>query len=225
MAYVRTRHFCCCLPVRLGVFLLSLGIALLGGAVSVLAWMEVTKLHENPLPKNDEISLYIHAVMFSVLCIVGAFGFFGALTKQRGLVSVFGTMLALHLGFSIATGIYTLYTLFKRSNQAALIVCINNSVDPTDPAAAVRCQNGFKYLKIVSIVSYCLSWLIELYAVLVVTSYVKQLKEEEEANVMHPSASASMSSYYQPNATYAPPATQPNAYPFNQPSQAYGHQA
>jgi len=214
MVYVRSRKFCCCLPVRLGVLILSLGISLLGGLVAVVGWIDVKNLRDNPLPKGDEISLYIHAAMFSILCLVGAFGFIGAIGKQRGLVSIFGTMLALHLVFSVATGIYTLYTLFKRNTDDALANCIINS---TDPNPSESCHRGLKILKIVAVVAYCVSWLVELYACLVITSYVKQLREEEEANIVHPSAS--MSHYY------APPAPQPNAYPFSQPGQAQGNQA
>ncbi|KAF7313783.1 hypothetical protein HMN09_00535500 [Mycena chlorophos] len=174
-------------------------------------------------PQGDEITLYIRAAMFSLLCLIGAFGFFGSITKQRGLVSVFGSMLAVHLLLSVATGIWTIYTLFKYSSGVLVSNCIASSSDDTATATS-NCEEGIKILKIIVVVAYAVSWLFELWGYLIVTSYVQQLREEEDANIVNPSAS--MSSYYQPNATYAPPpVTQPNAYPFTQPTQAMGYQA
>ena len=46
--YVRSRKFCCCLPVRFGVFCESLlGIAI-GGFFGVAAWIEIAQLSESP---------------------------------------------------------------------------------------------------------------------------------------------------------------------------------
>jgi len=210
MVYVRSRKFCCCLPVRFGVFVMSLGVMLLGGAVAIAAWIQVKNLHGATFTKSEEISLYIHAAMFSILAIMGAFGLFGATSKQTGLVSLFGSMLAFHLGFSIVGGIYTMYTLFRRNSDELLASCIKGS---TDQHIIDGCHNGLKILKIITVVAYCVSWLVELYAVLVVNSYVKQLKEEEVANVVDPNAT--MSHYY------APPAPQPT-YAFAHPTQSYG---
>jgi len=223
MVYVRSRKFCCCLPVRFGVFVMSLATLLLGGLVAVAAWIEVGKLHDHPLSKGDETALYIHAVMFSFLALVGGFGFFGAISKQTGLVSLFGTMLGFHLGLSIVTGIYTIYTLFKRNTDQALANCINGSDDQT---VIDGCHEGLKILKILVVVAYCVSWLIELYGCIVVMSYVKQLREEEAASVAAVRIPNAPLSHYDPNGPmshYIPPPA--NGYAFTQPSQALGNQA
>ena len=52
MPYVRSRKFCCCLPVRFGVFCESLlGIAI-GGFIGVVGWIEVSKLCESRFASN-----------------------------------------------------------------------------------------------------------------------------------------------------------------------------
>jgi len=222
MAYIRSHKFCCCLPVRFGVFVMSLGALLLGGLVAVAGWIEVKNLHNHPLSKGDENVLYIHSLIFSILALVGGFGFFGAISKQTGLVSLFGSMLGLHLGLSIATGIFTIYTLFKRNTDEALANCINGS---DDQSVIDGCHEGLKVLKIIVVVAYCVSWLVELWGCLIVSSYVKQLREEEASDVMGPAndiPNAPMS-HYDPNGPYVPP--QPNAYAFTQPGQALGNQA
>jgi hypothetical protein len=95
----------------------------------------------------------------SILALVGAFGLFGAISKKTGLVSLFGSMLAFHLGFSIATGVFTIYTLFKRNSDEALANCVNGS---TDQNVIDGCKEGLKILKIVIVVVYVVTWLVEL---------------------------------------------------------------
>jgi len=212
MVYIHSRKFCCCLPVRFGVFVMSVAAMLGGGLVAIAGWIQVKDLHEHPLSKGDEQALYIHASMFSVLALVGAFGLFGAISKKISLVSLFGSMLGFHLGFSIATGVYTIYTLFKRNSDEALANCINGS---TDQHIIDGCRNGLKVLKGVVVAVYVVTWLVELYGCLIVSSYVKQLKEEEALNGgadINPNA---------PMTHYVPP---PNAYAFTQPVQSHGNQ-
>jgi|ERR1700728_3859252 hypothetical protein len=47
MVYVRTRTFCCCLPVRFGVFILTTFGVLVGGLLSVGGWLQVANLGES----------------------------------------------------------------------------------------------------------------------------------------------------------------------------------
>lgn len=46
MVYVRSRKFCCCLPVRFGVFVMALLGIFGGGAVSVVGWLQIKQLCE-----------------------------------------------------------------------------------------------------------------------------------------------------------------------------------
>ncbi|KAJ7705296.1 hypothetical protein B0H17DRAFT_1193001 [Mycena rosella] len=159
MGYVRSHKFCCILPVRFGVFVMSIAALLGGGLLAVAGWIQVKNLHERPLSKGDEKALYIYAIIFSVLTLVGGFGLFGTLSKKRSLVSLFGSMLGFHLGFSIATGAFSMFTLFKRNSDEALANCINGS---TDQDVIDGCRDGLKVLKIVVVVAYVVTWLIEL---------------------------------------------------------------
>ncbi|KAJ7489462.1 hypothetical protein FB451DRAFT_1081087 [Mycena latifolia] len=211
MGYVRSHKFCCCLPVRFGVFVMSAAASLGGGLVAVASWIQVKNLHEHPVSKGDERALYINAIIFSILALVGAFGLFGTMSKKTSLVSLFGSMLGFHLGFSIATGVYAMFTLFKRNSDEALADCVNGSMDAD---TIDGCKNGLKLLKVLVVTAYVVTWLIELYGCIIVSSYVKQLKEEEavrDGMAATPNA---------PVTVYAPPAT----YAFTQPGQSHGHQ-
>ncbi|KAJ6553665.1 hypothetical protein B0H10DRAFT_1234375 [Mycena sp. CBHHK59/15] len=213
MAYVHSKKFCCCLPVRFGVFVMSLA-ALLGGAlVAVAGWLQVMHSHDSDHPqlsKEDERALYIHAIMFTILALLGFFGLIGAISRKITLVSLFASMLAFHLGFSIATGIFTIVTLFRRNSQEAITSCLNGATDQTTED---NCRNGLKVLKGLVIAIYVVTWLVELYGCIIVNNYVKQLKEEEAIQpriAVNPNA---------PMTTYSPPN---NGYAFTQPVQSYG---
>jgi len=180
-SYVRSRTFCCCLPVRLGVFLLSL-LAMAGGAfLAVLGWIQISQLKQHPLGKTDQIALWIQCSLFTLLALLAVFGFFGAMIRNRAMISGFAISLAIHLGFSIASGAFSIYTMFARDSQAALNSCLQKANDISD-ATTQSCKTGLIFIKAVTVVIYVLTWLIQLYAYFVVERYVYQLDEERLAD-------------------------------------------
>ena len=46
MTYTRSRKFCCCLPVRFGVFCEALLGLLLGGFAAIAGWLEISQMSE-----------------------------------------------------------------------------------------------------------------------------------------------------------------------------------
>jgi len=176
-SYVRSHTFCCCLPVRFGVFLLSLLALAGGGLLALYGWVQISHLKEHPLGKADEISLWIQASLFSLLAVLAIFGLIGALIKNRGMVSAFATGIAIHLGFSIAAGCFAIYRMFARNSQAILDKCIEKANDDSD-ATVKTCKNGLILFKALMVVIYVVIWLIQLYAYFVVERYVDQLDEE-----------------------------------------------
>jgi len=174
--YVHTRTFCCCLPVRLGVFLLSL-LALVGGAVlATIGWVQLSQLKQRPLGKTDQISLWIQSSLFSLLAVLALFGFFGAMIKSRNTISGFAIAIAIHLAFSIAAGCFSIYAMFARESQTTLRNCLQQANDVSD--AMQLCKNGLILIKALTVVIYVLAWLIQLYAYFVVQRYVDQLDQE-----------------------------------------------
>jgi len=177
MSYVRSHTFCCCLPVRFGVFLLSLLALAGGGLLAIVGWYQLSHLKEHPLGKIDQISLWIQTSLFSLLALLAIFGFFGAMFKNRGMVSGFASAIIIHLGFSIAAGGFAIYTMFARNSQATLDMCIQKANDDSD-ATVQSCKSGLILIKALMVVVFVLTWLIQLYAYFVVERYVDQLDEE-----------------------------------------------
>jgi len=218
-SYVRTRTFCCCLPVRLGVFLLSLLALAGGGFLAVNGWIQISHLKQHPLGKIDEISLWIQSSLFSLLALLAVFGFFGAMIKNRGMVSGFAIAIAIHLGFSIAAGCFSIYTMFARDSQTALDSCLQKANDDSD-ATMQACKSGLVLIKALMVTIYVLTWLIQLYAYFVVERYVDQLDEERlfENPVVLPRTMVMQVGGPQVTtySSFAP------TYPFTNPGQAFG---
>lgn len=221
---VRSRKFCCCLPVRFGVFILSL-LAMVGGSfVAAVGWVQIAQLAKHPRDKSDEIALWIQTSMFTLLAILAVFGFIGTLVKNRRMISSFAIALAIHLGFSVAGGAFALYSLFKENPADAVARCLNDAGESSD-ATADSCRTSIAIVKGLMVAVYIVTWLIQLYAYFVVERYADQLDDEEMAKntVVIPRTMNEVDAPQtngQPVTTYG--AFQQPPYPFSSPRQAFG---
>jgi hypothetical protein len=171
-----TRTFCCCLPVRLGVFILTIFNLFGGLIIAIVGWKQVSELRKTPLSTADEVALILHSASFSVLATISLLGFIGAIIKHRALVSTFGVMLLVFLCLSIAAGVYTMLSLFHNNAQALVQACLdgNSTLD------RATCQATAKIIEIIVVVIYAIVWLLQLWGYVIVINYCHQLDEEEE---------------------------------------------
>ncbi|KAF9497256.1 hypothetical protein BDN71DRAFT_1445005 [Pleurotus eryngii] len=172
MVYVRSRKFCCCLPVRFGVFVIAiLGMAG-GGVITVAGIMQATKTSGNKL------ALIIQIIIYGLLALLSIFGLIGAIGKIRGFISAYFTMLTALLAFSICSGAYSLYRLFN-DKQGAIDDCIGDSDSKLQKGA---CEKGAGLIRGIMVGLFIVVWLIQIWGCFIVNSYSKQLWEEEDAN-------------------------------------------
>jgi len=176
MVYIRARKFCCCLPVRFGVFVMSSLGTIGGGLVCAAGWVQIVQLTQHPLSQMDVIALWIQTIMYTILAVVSLFGFIGACIKYRSFISLYFTMLAAHFVFSIIAGTYYLYALFHIDGQEAVESCINGS---NDELTKEFCGEGRGLLKGIVVAIFVVIWLLELYGCIIVNNYIEQLAEEE----------------------------------------------
>ncbi|KAJ7257782.1 hypothetical protein C8J57DRAFT_1516662 [Mycena rebaudengoi] len=179
MVHVHSRKFCCCLPVRLGVFIMTILAMLGGGVIAVVGWIQVKNLRKEIGVKSDEGAIYVNAIMFTILAVIGFFGLVGAIAKRVRLVSLFSTMLCFHLAFSLGTGIYAIYVSFKRNSADAIRDCINDTDNSNVTEDSGGCESTIKIAKGLIVGIYVVTWLIQLYGCIISISYVKQLEEEK----------------------------------------------
>lgn len=153
-----------------GSFVAGVGYLQLGGAGA-----------GGPTDKSDAIALWIQSIMYTILGLVGAFGFIGVLIKNVRMVSTFAFVLALHLGFSIASGIFSIYAMFTQDPSGAIDQCVNNATVQGVALTSQDCQNGITVIKGVMVGVYIITWLVQLYAYFVVERYAEQLDDEDMA--------------------------------------------
>ncbi|KII85614.1 hypothetical protein PLICRDRAFT_31775 [Plicaturopsis crispa FD-325 SS-3] len=215
MGYVRTRRFCCCLPVRFGVFVMGILGIVGGGLVAGAAWKQVMGLTD-AISMTNKIALYIQAVLYTLLAVLSLFGLVGTIIKGQRLVSAYSVMLWVHFGFSVGTGAFFLYSLFHETGQEDIAKCINGS-DSTIQKDV--CKGSFAVLRGVIVGVLVLIWLIELYGGFIVSNYAGQLEEEDAAKLpMGPPAGMVIG-----NPTPPPQmATTYGGYSFSAPNQSYG---
>lgn len=180
MLTVESRKFCCCLPVRLGVFVLSL-LSMVGGSiVAAVGWISVSQFKLHPVDIVDEIAMYIHSSIFTLLAVLGVFGFVGSLVRSRSMVTAFSVGIAIHLGLSIGSGVFTIYSVFKEAPTNAIEACMEGK---TDEETRKICSTGMSLVKGAIVAIYVIAWLIELYAYFIVDRYADQLEDEEMAKL------------------------------------------
>jgi len=157
-----------------------------GSAIAVLAWIQTQKF-KGQLSHTDEIALYVQAAIYTLLGLLSIVGFFGACKRSPTLISIYFSMLVAHLGFSIFSGAFTLYTIFHADVPAMLEQCVALSSDSVASAAArgvtldpkKQCQKGLNLFKGISVAIFLLVWLVEIYGCFIVHDYSAQLDEED----------------------------------------------
>lgn len=158
-------------------------LAMIGGSfVAGVGIIQLAGVSQAPVEKSDIIALYIQTIMYALLGVVGAFGFVGALIRNYRMVSSFAVVLAVHLGFSIASGIFSIYAMFTRDATTAVAQCLVNASVQGVQVTQTDCQNGITVMKGVMVAVYVITWLIQLYAYFIVERYADQLEEEVLAN-------------------------------------------
>jgi len=229
MVYIRSRTFCCCIPVRFGVFILSL-LGVIGGAIiSAAGWIQVYQLRTHEAGTADTVAIWLHASIFTLLTLLSIFGFIGCLVKSRNSVNAYSWGLLSFIFMSIFSGAFTLWALFNKPyTQGDYLTCLNGA---TDEGAKAVCGNGGAVYKGVTVTVYIVTWLFMIYAYIIIDNYVEQLDEEYHAK----DTRDMMNSIGAPRVTVAPvaipayasfgPTAQRSAtnYTFAQGSQSFGN--
>jgi len=162
MTPVRARTFCFCIPVRFGVFILST-LFLLGSAViAAIGWYSAAHKEQSHLTKNQQVSVIIASVSYTVLAVVSLFGLIGTITKRPAFVSMYCSIISWHLGFNVATGAYFIYTLFHQVGEDDVNNCIIDNID--NIFKSVQCMRAFEFVRGLVIGIFIAFWLFELWA-------------------------------------------------------------
>jgi hypothetical protein len=155
-------------------------MAMVGGSfVAGIGFIQIAGSSVNPIESSDKVAIWIQSFMYLILALVGAVGFIGTLIRRLSLVSMFSLVLAVHLGFSVASGVFSIYTMFTRDSSNVVNQCIANAVSQGAAVTDKDCRNGVAVMKGVMVAIYVITWLIQLYAYFIVERYADQLEAED----------------------------------------------
>jgi len=78
------------------------------------------------------------------------------------MVSSFASILAIHLGFSILSGIFVIYAMFTRHTEPAVRNCLAHAHTQGVTVTEEDCRKGVTAIKGAMIGVYVIGWLIQL---------------------------------------------------------------
>ncbi|EJD07992.1 uncharacterized protein FOMMEDRAFT_116419 [Fomitiporia mediterranea MF3/22] len=175
MAYgVKSHKFCCCLPVRFGVFILSSLQLFSSGAVAAGSYYVIITGRYDV--EKYKIVAIVTAVIMTLLFLASLLGFIGSILRRLNLVRVFSSTLNWLLGINIIAGIASIVLLFISDKQKIIDSCINGSTDQ-DVINFCNHVDRYKWTMLGFIV---FNWAVQLYECIIVSRYVLQLQEEKE---------------------------------------------
>ncbi|CAA7261656.1 unnamed protein product [Cyclocybe aegerita] len=222
--------FLCCLPLRLGVVVISFLQFLFSGAAAGLLWWALWYNHENDLAaitQSMKTTVIIVAVIYTVAALVGLLGFLGALLRKNAFVKTFYVLLCAVFGFQIGSSIWYLVTFYRNRGQS-LEDCLNGT---TDANLIAYCQSMDAYKRVpqgVLIASAIVPILIQGYACYVVHQYSNRLTQQRAeqaraAQVFVPPSGPAYQPVMRNEETY--PLTNQITYPYADNTHSFGHQA
>ncbi|KAK0459291.1 uncharacterized protein EV420DRAFT_1539372 [Desarmillaria tabescens] len=180
---MRWHHFLCCLPLRLGVVIIT-ALTFLGSAlVAAGGWINVKDImnHSLVLSKSHEIMVWVTAALYTFIVLISLFGLIGALTARVKLVAAFNGMQFGSFIASLVLGVIALIQLYsnKYDNQASTDCTNSFEGDLSAQDAVSVCRTALNVSKAAITAIYALIWLIQFYGLFIVHSYVQELRERK----------------------------------------------
>ncbi|TFK25506.1 hypothetical protein FA15DRAFT_668382 [Coprinopsis marcescibilis] len=169
---VRTRTFCCCIPVRVGVILLALLGLIGGGLISAVSIIALKK------SQGLEKSMALNVAAFIILSLVSLLGLIGGIARKLILVRIYFGLVIFQLAFSFAGGIYAIYRVFQDTSNFVKECELPGAENPEKVTES--CNQAIKLIKGLMITAFILVWFLQVGACVVVHRYGKQLEDEEE---------------------------------------------
>ncbi|THH16252.1 hypothetical protein EW146_g4363 [Bondarzewia mesenterica] len=169
-------HFCCCFPLRLGAFLISLFQFLIAGLAAAALWYGLghwpTASDVGSKLKGATIGAGVYYTIFALAAFIG---FIGTIRRSAKMLSTYSYWLGWALGIQIGLDAFLLYAYFSTPKDELIKDCINNS---TDQNIINSCNRTFNAGKGAIIAGVALGLLVQIWVVYIVSSYGKKLENE-----------------------------------------------
>lgn len=168
------KTFCCCLPVRIGVLVLSLLGVLFAGLLSIVLWFEVA--NGQSLTSGERAGFAVIALVETFLLVACLLGFIGVVVRKQLFVQIYAYFLYFHLLLNIAAAIFLLVEVTRFTNSAAYHLCLDTI---RDDGAQKQCVGFLQTARWVYFAVSSVLLLIEMYVAIIVARYVNQIQREK----------------------------------------------
>ncbi|PPQ77192.1 hypothetical protein CVT25_011038 [Psilocybe cyanescens] len=222
--------FLCCLPLRLGVIIISFCQFFFCGALAGLLWYTLSLARQNgndlsTITQTMKTTVIVVAAIYTFAALVGLLGFFGALFKKNGFVKSFYILLCIVFGLEVGSSIWYLVTFYRTRGQT-LEQCINGSAEPSRVA---YCKSLDAYKRVpqgAMLASIIVPILIHAYACYIVYQYTKRLEYQKIEKLRASRSFPQTQPIYQAVNPHDEsfPLAQPNPqYPYADGANSFGH--
>ncbi|KAI0044990.1 hypothetical protein FA95DRAFT_1496161 [Auriscalpium vulgare] len=168
-------HFCCCLPLRFGVIIISAFQTLSFALTAAVTWYHVAGHWLDDRMKRIAL---LFALYYSAATLGAILGFFGAISRSfQGIQVYFNYMMGAFLISLVLDGV-ALWGVFGMKRDAFEKGCINGSTDQTVIDDCNK-KSFFREGKIAFSVIIVLSIIVQLWALGIVSRYGDKLEAEQ----------------------------------------------
>lgn len=175
----RRARACCCLPIPVGVILLSVTGTVLGVGLGTIGILATNKL-DAQLEFDAKMALQMHIFQYILLAIFSTLGFIAVARKSRKVAGFHFSSYAAHLPFNIGSGAFLLHILFAMKGGQVLEVCTHALGDSKAKGIFLVkdvCNQNASAIRGASVAVLVVIYLWEFYSLFILNSYTKELAQ------------------------------------------------
>ncbi|KAJ7072611.1 hypothetical protein C8F01DRAFT_254838 [Mycena amicta] len=186
--------YLCCLPLRLGVLLISfinfLASAVVSGALAALLILDAqgkdhfthgdTTVDVHLTGKYKYAAIAV-AVVYGLVAIISLTGFIGAIRKSESMVRVFSALCKFFLALQVAVSVAAIILSIVNKDELKKL-CIGDSTNQS----VIDACNNFAGQRLWSlIVGSIVPLIFQAYGVYIIAAYARKLRMDDESAVMY----------------------------------------
>jgi len=169
------QYFCCCIPVRVAVFVTSLLALLFSGVVAGISFFLLTDSKDpnaalSHLSSDQKIAVGVVGGVYTLIALASLFGLIGSIIRKRGFVRLYSNMTFIIFFIQCAAVGYLIFSLFHHTNCE--VVTGTNGTTKSCEQLSVGAKIGVVCFLIVHL-------LVQAYIISVIRRYVTQLEDEQ----------------------------------------------
>jgi len=211
------RHFCCCLPLRLGALLISFCQLALCGLIAAGGWYTVSTMRGR-IPNTLRSAVLGSAVYYTVLALASLIGLLGTLARNARLLSTYSFWLGWSVGVQIVIDALYLWAFFSQSRDELIQRCIDGS---TNQDIQNICNNNVNAGKWTVLVGVVVGLLIQFWAAYIVSSYAQKLRNEKTWRSGPQGVAVPLNNSSGPKYTHVK--QEDESYAYSGPNHSFGH--